>query len=174
MTETTWIQFSIAQNFDAEHFPSNPFTFLGRFFYANKHRIVRWHFLFEPHILLRVQTEHEQALVASLYDVANSCGMQVRKGDVGQTSPSNASGYVFYGEQQFYGTDEMWQANADLLDATSRIAIMAQAAGTEYETLSKVCHLVVNQFGNHYGQEAMFYEQRVKRSKELYEKYGEK
>lgn len=127
----SWQQYSISGNFpidSVKNLPQYP---------------ERWHFLFEPQLLVRVERDiDEPTWCAPL-----SLPLGAVWGDAARSSPSGDNDRVFHGEEKFYGK-ELWGANADFLHANSNlIKILIKQNRNTFGIQRKHVHLLCNQFG---------------------------
>lgn len=164
-----WIQFSIVNSAERNAFPVRA---LERYIPKLAEAISsRWHFLFEPSLLIRVETDGppEEGM---LDDLPPDTTWEL--GDAENSSPSGKNGlHDFTGEQTFYGSEELWQRNADFLHANSRlIAQLSKEGKLTFTWLRKHMHLFCNQAGMNYLREAGFLFLCSMRSLYLYFKYG--
>ena len=150
-----WVQFSISVKGN-KRFPVEAFdSFLC---ILSAHLTThRWHYLFEPNLLVRVETD-SPVLVDTARKLALWNGLDFHEGDLAKSSPGGRHGlHDFEGESAFYGSNPLWQANADFLNATSRLVLQLDNEGKRnWRMIRKHVHLLCNQAGMHYGQEAWF------------------
>lgn len=142
------------------------YTFPGRFPIEKVGDIpqysTRWHYLFEPGLLVRVESDN----------------VEIPKGAIeGDSSKpiTDTSGTVrgFIGDQDFYGGDELWQANADFLHSNSELVkVLDRQKKNSFKMQRKLLHLLCNQFGMNYWQEAILHLRCFFRSVILGVKYG--
>lgn len=137
----TWQQYSIPGNFPIEAVKKLPD-------YGE-----RWHFLFEPQLLVRVERDMDIPHWRTSLDLPANA----KWGDAARSSPSGDNGRLFHGEQEFYGK-ELWEANADFLHASSNlIKTLLKQKRNVFPMQRKHVHLLCNQFGMNRWQEMVFY-----------------
>ena len=135
----------------------------------------RWHYLFEPNLLIRTENCDNETNLGIL-DIAaiHLCNLERALGDTAKSSPGGKNGpYDFVGEQEFYGSEDLWQRNADWLCAGSRLIIQLERENKrDFLWIRKHVHLFCNQAGMHYGQECWFAFRWMLRTAWLFVKYG--
>src|SRR5262249_31074581 len=130
---TIWEQYSISGNF-----PLDAVALLPDY-------DSRWHFLFEPQLLVRIEGGIKELPAAAKW------------GDTAESSPSGANGRVFYGEEEFYGSSALWEANANFLHANSELVKTMLITGqNNFKMQRKAIHLLCNQFGMDRKKELIF------------------
>lgn len=137
----------------------------------------RWHFLYEPHLLLRFEAydgrvKDVEDIIKWVIENAWESKLVWKKGDITKSSPSGCAGYWFSGEHSYYlGTDN-WETNADFLYAISRFnSVYTKDSKEKKKLLAKYIHLLLNQAGYDLDQEKDFLWER---SQELLKQKEEK
>lgn len=164
-----WYQFSILGPSN-KYFPTAVLeTFLPDFLRINKERFTRWHFLFEPALLVRFQSENANLVYTSAKEIAHEYKFKIIKGDASFSSPINIENYIYPGEAAIYG-EEVWEALANVLQANSELAlqIIKEPSETQVKLMEKCVHLFCNSNGCHYGEEAVLLQHRAKKARKAY------
>src|SRR5437899_4831978 len=107
------IQFSVGVG---DQFLGKAFRFLSRFECPD-----RWYYLFEPNLLVRIDTKNE-AILEKAESLAKSLNMEYQEGDVTESSPSGHNGKYFYGEASTYG-ETINRLNEEFLFASSKLIL---------------------------------------------------
>ena len=134
-------------------------------------RKIRWHFLYEPNLLVRIETA-DVSVVTELQQLADFYRYKFKEGDTSK-SPLDITGDVFFfGDIGIYGT-ALWEANADVLHANANLVVcMEEQKQRNPKMFRKHVHLLCNQFGKNYLQECLFLLRHAARAFRLFLKYG--
>lgn len=134
----------------------------------------RWYHLFEPNLLIRVSSEHDEDFLTGVELLAHSKGFFYELGDKAKSSPSGHNGKYFYGEAAFYG-EKLNEANQEWLFATSELMrILESEHKRNFRFLRKHLHLFCNQAGMNYWKEGWFLLRSAIQSFRLGIKYGKR
>jgi len=163
-----WIQFSVWD----EKWPYRVITdFLSPLERDIIPRGIRWHFLYEPNLLVRVEST-DLGIIEKAFELARKLNYRTRVGDISKPLDDRTGDVYFQGEMNFYGS-LLWDANADFLWATSRLIIRMYDTGQlTPKMLRKHIHLLCNQSGRNYLQEFWLVLRHALRSFRLFLKYG--
>lgn len=146
-----WFQYSIDKEWSIERIDSLP-PYSGR-----------WHYLFEPQLLIRVEGDDKPVTPP---DAVWGDPSKDRTGCLG-------GGTIWPGDVDFYGTEELHETVLDFLHANSRlIQVLRKEGKNRFRMRRKMVHLLSNQFGMNYLQEFFFSLRWAFRSFRLYLKYG--
>lgn len=173
---TAWKQFTVYPPGSRNKiFPVHALDkFLPEFILHAGARIQQWHFLFEPSCLVRFRSDEPRYVLAIAEQVAKQCGLEMVEGDIATVavSPSGATGVDYPGEAGFYG-EELWNANAKWLDATTGLSLeLNKRVGEDFVKMArKHVHLFCNMLGMHAAEEAMFLQSCAERAGVNYEKW---
>lgn len=176
---TPWYQFTV-------YYPGTRNTqyalvcmadFLPRFRNTTRPIIHQWHYLFEPSCLVRVKTDHIEAVMKTAEELAKECGLAIERGDIADAPtsappPSNA-GFQYKIEREFYGNDLVFE-NLDFLEASSNLALAVskRPPAEQLKFLQKHLHLLCNQFGLNYAEESQIMQERARRAAKFYLEAG--
>lgn len=150
-----WYQYSILGEWPRERVDSLP-DFQGR-----------WHFLFEPQLLVRLEFKYKNPLLITLPH--GEVWGDVSKGRTG----ASGGGPEWPGDEDFYGTDRLCEANLDFLHANSKLVRVLRSEGkNSYKMQRKHVHLLCNQYGMNYWQECHFLARSALRAFWLFLKFG--
>lgn len=168
----SWIQFSVWDGFYSENlWPSRVIEDFLLDFEKEVPSGVRWHFLYEPQLLVRVETENQEIFQKAI-TLACKLGYEIRGGDISKSRKDETGGLVFRGDFVFYGPI-LWEANADYLWATSKLILrMQETKQLSPKMIRKHIHLLCNQSGRNYLQEFWLVFRHALRSFRLFLKYG--
>lgn len=170
-----WVQFTIWKKGVTDRFSISALAdFIPNFHRLNVNRIVRWHYLFEPTVLVRVQTRSENDVLENARKLALRYGYEFAFGDITRSSPSGHHGKYFFGEHKFYKSKSLWEANADFLHACCTLAVhMGVFKGKQHRRFArKHVHLLCNILGMNYRQERDFLRWSASRAEKLFKLRG--
>jgi hypothetical protein len=149
-----------------EPWPKEAFQFLTNF-----RPDAKWYHLFEPNLLVRVNTSDEFVLHRGKW-LAQELGFFYQEGDVAKSSPSGSNGKEFQGETKFYG-EALDKANTEFLFSSSHLLRVMEISGKRnFRFLRKHIHLFCNQASMNYWQEGWFLMKCAINSFRLGIKYG--
>lgn len=166
-----WFQFTVWR----EKWPKqalNDFLPIVQYRVGNR----RWHFLYEPYLLIRIEIENAE-YAECMFNVfswnAQQLGYAIEKGDKSRSTPNAGNGFEYPGEAEFYGSEALWQANADCLWANSELMLTLKQQGKlGFPMLRKHAHLFCNAAGMNYIQSVWFSLRCAMRDFRLFMKYG--
>ncbi len=157
------IQFSVGVG---DEFPGKAFEFLSKFECR-----YNWYYLFEPNLLVRIDTQNE-AILEKAEALAKSMNMEYQEGDVAESSPSGCNGKYFYGEAGTYGVN-INRCNEDFLYASTKLILTIDKENKRhFGLIRKHIHLFCNQCSMNYWKEGWFCLRMAINSFRLGMKYG--
>jgi hypothetical protein len=145
--------------------------FLPAFLAENRERMECWHYLFEPGCLVRFASTDPEAVFESASRLAVQFGMTVERGDISKYRPSPEN---YEGDLAFYKSAELFDASLKLVEVGAQICIILNNDKSldGFAMMRKFMHLLSNQFGCSYLEEAALGRYTSDRAIELFKKYG--
>lgn len=171
----SWRQFTVySKNSKGRYFPIECLdTFLPDFISINKPIIDKWHFLFEPSVLVRYISPESEQVWESAKVVASGYKLIIEPGDTEQSSPIEANNFEWPGESIWYG--DLEEANLNFLQACSELSLKLNTlpgGAKQVAMLQKHLHLFCNITGCNYAEEAAVCQERANKCVDNYRKYG--
>jgi hypothetical protein len=149
-----WQQFSIT-DLDSDSIDhEKAFQFLERF----GERTSKFHFLFEPHLLVRIRGNTERAITIA-QELAASLSLRFRLGDVGNTSPP--------GQWDDIAADWLGALSENFLEVVAELVLEIRRRDRREDRIRKLVHLMLCSFGMEYPEEAAFLDRCAALSRKL-------
>ena len=174
---SNWRQFTVyTKNSKGKYFPVELLdTFLPDFITINKPYITKWHFLFEPSVIVRYEAEFPEGVYESAQRIAEGYKLIIEPGDTEASSPDGHNDFIWPGQElEFYGPG-LAPANINFLQATSELSLEINklpAGDKQVDMLQKHIHLLCNIAGCNYAEEAIVCQEKADRAQGNYRKYG--
>jgi len=128
-------------------------NFLPAFLKENRHRLIQWHYLFEPGCLVRFASADPEAVFESASRLAASLSQSFLRADLSKAGADDDTGEDYHDETDFYETMERFRLNIAFLQANGELSLSGfedgVVVGQRRSLLWKVVHLVMNQYGVH-------------------------
>lgn len=144
-------------------------------FIANNLSITRWHCLFEPSALVRLQSDEFSEVERSAAQLVLKYGLELHWEDCSRDLNPDLQfkGEDYGGEAGFYG-ETLWAANAKFMQACSELSLEIAKLDHQKQTwmMRKFNHLFWNALGLNYLEEAGMSRVLGDRATELYKEHG--
>ena len=171
---TQWKQFTVyPQNCLNRFYPVQTlYNFLPAFLADNRALLARWHFLFEPSLLVRIETDSWDAIWKSGVLIADGLSLSIEKGDLSKPCDELGGGEDYLTEESFYG--DAVNENLTFLQACSELSLKLALMDNQVHMWRKHVHLMLNAFGLCRAQEIALGLEKLGGDHDLFYKLGRK